>query len=453
MADSRIPHVSRRAFLKGSVAAGALLGLSAARIEALHAAAEKAGIKSHHWSTLPLNSGETVEAGLSAVGGDLQLLRDANGLFQSSRTFVSAVQSTPHRFNMVGMSWVADVPDGTTMTLEVRGSVNGSDWSQWSGVGHIMEGREDRPNTSSEETITDAVEMGRAHMMQYRITLTTNDPTISPNVKRVTATQIDSLDSPTLADLDSRGKAIPFRVGNGGQPTARLVLRNGPLGWGPGFDASKLPTSDYYYWDTVAGVYPTQFVTIHHTAMTNNPENPVATVRAIWVYHALLAKDGGGNGWGDIGYQYLVDQYGNVYQGREGGHATEGAHVGTYNHHNIGISLLGQFQPNAPGAPQSGEPTAAAIDSATRMAALQAAYWGFNPLERHPYPKPGTGCRPQFDNFRICSHRDWHRGQCGRRTACPGDNLWTKLPQIREQAARLIPQIKDMHLMEILKKS
>jgi hypothetical protein len=269
-------------------------------------------------------------------------------------------------------------------------------------------------------------------------------------VKRVTATQIDSLDSPTLADLDSRGRAIPFRVGNGGNPTARLIMRNGPLGWGPEFDASKLPLDHPLYWDTFAGVYPTEYVTIHHTAGVNNPENPVATVRAIWYFHATLS----GNGWGDIGYHYLVDQYGNVYQGREGGHATEGAHVGSYNHYNIGISLLGQFQPGAIGAPPFGHPTPAAVDSATRMAALQAAYWRFNPLEQLPYPKVATCSRPKLDNFRIASHRDWHRPTvCRATTACPGDNLWQQLPAIRQQATELIPQIKDFALMEILKKS
>lgn len=449
MTKHRPSSMSRRTFVKSSIATGALFGLGASRTLALPSMAASAPIRAHNWTTLPRNNGQTIEASPNDLGGDLQLLRNDDGSFQASRSFVSAVQSTQHRFNMVGMRWVADVPESTTMTVELRGSVNGRDWSVWGMVGHLMDGREERGAASADETWTDAVEMGRATMMQYRITLTTSDPRVSPTVRRVTATQIDALDSPTLADLDSRGRAIPFRVGNGGPPSARLILRDGPLGWGPEFNASELPEDDFLYWPPESGVYPTEFVTIHHTAGVNNPENPVATVRAIWHYHATYA----GNAWGDIGYQYLVDQYGNVYQGREGGHATVGAHVGTYNHHNIGISLLGQFQPGATGVPPSGEPTAAALDSAMRMAALQAAYWGFDPLQRHAYPKPNTSCRPQFDNFRICSHRDWHRGQCGRATACPGDNLYLHLPAIRQQAAALIPQINDFHLMSILKKS
>jgi hypothetical protein len=447
MAERKLSPLSRRSFLKTSVAASAMLGLGAPRVEALQAAAAAAGIRSREWITLPLNNGRTVEAGPNDLGGDLQLGRNPDGSYQASRTFESAVQRTRGRFNMVGMRWAAHVPPETTIAVEVRGSLDGNRWSAWAKVGHVMEAREDRANASADETWTDAVEMGRANVMQYRITLTTSNPNVSPTVRRVTATQIDSLDSPSLADLDSRGRAIPFRVGNGGPPTARLILRDGPNGWGPGFDASTLPVDDPLYWDPVAGVYPTEFVTIHHTAGANNPENPVATVRAVWYFHAVTL------GWGDIGYHYLVDQYGNVYQGREGGHATEGGHVFRYNHHNIGVCLLGQFQPGATDVPYpGGEPTAQALDSATRMAALQAAYWGWNPLEQHAYPKPGDWCRPQLTNYRVCGHRDWGRDGSCVATACPGDNVYKHLPAMRERAAALLPQIKDQHLMQILKK-
>lgn len=175
------------------------------------------------------------------------------------------------------MHWIADVPSETTMTVEVRGK-NGSNWSKWAIVGHELPAREDLPNAIADETFTDVVEMGRASVMQYRITLTTSNPTVSPTVKRMTATQIDALDAPTLGDLDRRGKAIPFRVGNGGAPTVRLILRDGPTAWGPDHISEDSPL----YWPPYSDVYPNQFVTIHHTAGANNPENPVATVRAIW---------------------------------------------------------------------------------------------------------------------------------------------------------------------------
>lgn len=433
--------VDRRTFLKGTVAAGAMLGLGAPELARLQAMAAAANIRARDWHTLPRNDGRTIEADARALDGDLQLLKNPDGSFQSSRTFVSDVQRTPGRFNMVGMHWVADVPLGTTLAVEVRSSQDGVTWSRWAEVGHVMEGREDRANANAAETFADGVEVGRASVMQYRLTLTTSDPAVSPMVQRVSATQVDALDAPSLADLDSRGQAIPFRVGNGGPPTARLILRDGPNGWGP----SYIAPDDPLYWPPETGQWPYEYVTIHHTAGANNPENPVAAVRAVWYYHTITL------GWGDVGYHFLVDQYGNVYQGRAGGDSTVAGHAYRYNHYNCGVVLLGQFQPGATDVPYAGgEPTAEALDSAMRMAALEAAYHGFDPLELYTYPKPDDWCRPALTNPRMCAHRDWGRGTSCIRTACPGDNVYKHMPRLRQQAAALIPSIRDFHLLEIL---
>ncbi|REG27043.1 hypothetical protein ATI61_11049 [Archangium gephyra] len=59
---------------------------------------------------------------------------------------------------------------------------------------------------------------------------------------------------------------------------------------------------------------------------------------------------------------------------------------------------------------------------------------------------------PVLVNHRVCGHRDWGRGASCVRTACPGINVYKRLPAIREQAAALIPHIQDFHLMELLKR-
>ena len=435
------PHsIGRRGFLKGSLVTGALVGLGGGKALAnARLAAASAGIRAKDWNSLPMNDGRTVNSVPEDLGGDLQLPRASTGSFASSHTFVSEVQWSSTPYNMVGMHWVASVPEGTSLEVEVRGSVDGNTWGEWLPVGHLLEARGEE-ELRSDETFSDAVELGRAHAMQYRLTLETTDAWLTPVVRRVTATQIDSLSSPRLEDLDARGQSIPFRVGNGGPPSARLILRDGPGGWGPGYIA---PDSDLY-WEPYAGLYKVQFVTIHHTAWANNPENPVATMRAVWYYHAITL------GWGDIGYHFMVDQYGNVYQGRDGGDSTEGGHVSRYNHYNLGICLMGQFEPGAPNVPPGGKPTAEALDSAMRMAALACAYHGLNPMEQGVYPKPTGSCRPQLTNFRISGHRDWGRGTSCVRTACPGINVYKNLPAIREAAAALIPSIQDFHLMQIL---
>ena len=100
-----------------------------------------------------------------------------------------------------------------------------------------------------------------------------------------------------------------------------------------------------------------QKFTVHHTAGINDDPNPAATVRAIYRFHAI------DRGWGDIGYQFLIDAQGTVYEGRQTdtslatppafdatGKSVQGAHVADHNSGNIGISLLGTYVSRRPSA-------------------------------------------------------------------------------------------------------
>src|SRR5690606_14225139 len=100
-------------------------------------------------------------------------------------------------------------------------------------------------------------------------------------------------------------------------------------------------------------IWPRQYsnkikkIVIHHTAQTlkdlNNDRRVDArdyklAVQAIYVYHTIS------NGWGDLGYHYLVDPDGNVYEGRAGGPEVIGAHVLCQNSNTVGISVMGNFE-------------------------------------------------------------------------------------------------------------
>ncbi|MBU2595550.1 N-acetylmuramoyl-L-alanine amidase, partial [Patescibacteria group bacterium] len=78
-------------------------------------------------------------------------------------------------------------------------------------------------------------------------------------------------------------------------------------------------------------------IIIHHTASGNNPPDPAAVMRSIYYYHAVSL------GWGDIGYNYLFDQYGNMYEGRAGGNMVVGAHAYGQNYGSVGLSVIGNF--------------------------------------------------------------------------------------------------------------
>ena len=82
---------------------------------------------------------------------------------------------------------------------------------------------------------------------------------------------------------------------------------------------------------------PVEKVIVHHTATANKVKHPAAAIRSIYYYHAIT------RGWGDIGYNFLVDWQGNVYEGRFGGANVVGGHALQYNYGSMGIALLGDF--------------------------------------------------------------------------------------------------------------
>ena len=87
---------------------------------------------------------------------------------------------------------------------------------------------------------------------------------------------------------------------------------------------------------------------VHHTVQSNrySPSESAALIRSDYLYHVRT------RGWNDIGYNFLVDRYGRVFEGRYGGitRAVLGAHSGGFNTNSTGVALLGTFTTAAPPA-------------------------------------------------------------------------------------------------------
>jgi len=140
---------------------------------------------------------------------------------------------------------------------------------------------------------------------------------------------------------------------------------NALMTWVP--DKNALP-SDYQ---------PVERIIVHDTGCDatnqacNNNQNPVATIQGIYRYHAVT------RGWGDIGYNYIIDQQGRIYEGRFGGNGVRAAHVyvdrthDNFNFGTIGIAVMGNYAKT--------QPSEAVYQSLTRLVGWLAAANNLDP--------------------------------------------------------------------------
>lgn len=163
--------------------------------------------------------------------------------------------------------------------------------------------------------------------------------------------------------------------------------------------------------------------TVHHTAGSNDYTRAESAeiVRSIYAYHAQTL------GWCDIGYNVLVDKYGQVFEGRAGGleRNVQGAHAGGFNENTMGIAMMGDFSTVAP--PQ------ATIDAVGRYLGWRLAKAGLDPTGRTTMYSEGTEFTPYaqgqaVDLPIIFAHRDVGN------TSCPGDAAYARMDQIRSIA-------------------
>ena len=164
-----------------------------------------------------------------------------------------------------------------------------------------------------------------------------------------------------------------------------------------GAEEPKNPYSFHPYFDKL---------TLHHAACcsADDIEEGKDQVRWIQDFHQ------NGRGWSDIGYHFLVDRAGNIYQGRP--ETVIGAHVGGANTGNIGVCLLGCYHPPENSCFQT-------ITTESRQSIVEIFSWVSDTYGQSPAV--------------LLGHRDYFGT-----TACPGDNIWIELPRFRAEITDFI---------------
>ena len=348
---------------------------------------------------------------------DFELTPAAGGLAaagaRSGRGVVSPPLRAPKRFNLVGFRW----SDGGEPAIAIRSRTDGGDWSHWIAV---EGGEEDGPDPRVERGArgySRPVWVGEADWVQYRM---------SEPVRGLRLHFVNSMGTATAAD---RAKTRLRQLAHAGfarlatlwtaraqAPQPAIVPR---ADWGA--DACP-PRTQPAYGEVKAAL-------VHHTVSTNDytPEEAPAAVLAICRYHR------NSNGWNDLGYNFVVDKYGTIYEGRAGGIDLPviGAQAQGFNSETTGIANLGTHID----VPQSD----AAIDAIARLIRWK--------LPIHGQPTAGTvvltsaggsanryprGQEIAFE--RISGHRD------AGKTSCPGDALYAQLPDLRSRVGSVTPR-------------
>src|SRR3954471_4970314 len=161
---------------------------------------------------------------------------------------------------------------------------------------------------------------------------------------------------------------------------------------------------------------------IHHTAGTNSytRAQAAAIVRGIEVYHVE------GNGWNDIGYNFLVDRYGTVYEGRAGGIERNviGAHAEGFKSGASGVALIGNYSHATPAKAQQ--------DALVALLAWRLDVAHVDPLSTVVYTSGGNA---KFRSGRqvtlraVSGHRDTGPSEC------PGSAAYPLLPSIARRVS------------------
>ncbi len=289
---------------------------------------------------------------------------------------------------VIGVSW----PHGdlsSTAAVEVR-ERRGSAWGDWE---RLDVDPTEGPDPGSEADLASrggtAPYITTADAVQVRV--------VGGSAARARAARLDVVDA-TVTPADEQVAATPAGSASATATKPTIYTR---ADWGADESIRRAIVAEGRIRSAV----------IHHTAGSNSytAADVPSIIRGIYIFHTLS------RGWGDIGYNFLLDRYGRTWEGRWGGVAKPmvGAQAGGYNSQTFGASVLGDF-------------TTAAVPSAvtTSLAKLIAWKLGLTGID----PAGTTVIDGKGTMKTVIGHRDLNS------TSCPGDQMYAQLPTIRVRA-------------------
>jgi len=199
------------------------------------------------------------------------------------------------------------------------------------------------------------------------------------------------------------------------------MAKNFPLEW-------EYESSNFMMWQHYL-IYPDYFnhhknkIVIHHTAVNYDPNWTINDVKKqiqdIYKYHTFNRD------FGDIGYNFLIDQMWNIYEWRAGGEWAVWMHASSNNITSIWIALMWNFQNDTP-----------TVEQMKSLVNLVTAVAKFYHIDPHWYTYTFS-TNTEEEPYVVAEKNPnimWHKNV--KSTACPGANLYKYLPQIRDEVLR-----------------
>jgi hypothetical protein len=350
---------------------------------------------------------------------DLRAPAAQPSIARGGRSFVSPPLRAPKRFNLLGLRWRGSAAN---VHLHVRVRRDGGRWSKWH---ELQTGSSEGPDRGRGEPVREGVSSpawaGQADWVQYRSKRRLAGVRLQFVNTTGTATAADRRRT-ALGRAVNRGVIAATRLPGALVPGAHAAEEQPEMVARDGWGASKCPPRDAPSYGQVDLAF------VHHTVNVNtySREEAPAVVLAICRFHRNT------RGWDDIGYNFLVDRFGTIYEGRAGGvdQPVMGAQAQGFNGTSTGIANIGNFQDE----PQSDE----AIDAMARLIRWKLPLHGVPTDGRVSVTSAGgssnryaAGRSVTFE--RISGHRD------GNRTSCPGAALYAQLPELRRRVGDVAP--------------
>ncbi|WP_436699409.1 N-acetylmuramoyl-L-alanine amidase [Nocardioides sp. BYT-33-1] len=358
----------------------------------------------------PLTASPKAVSGRVALRGSVKPLADGGDEVVSDALPVAG-------FGTVGVTWAHGTElaeDAITVNVRTR---TGDTWSEWTAAEYHDEHGPDPASDEAQRSRpgTEAVLVGDVDEVQVQVETTSAAPedlkvaVIDPGTPDSTALEgpaISAAPSGSSAGTSSDGESAPgadgaiaMRAATTGPPQPPIYSR---AQWAAPEDPSYKPK-----YGTISAGF------VHHTVNANDyrPEDVPAILRGIWKYHVKT------RGWSDIGYNFLVDRFGRIWEGRAGGvdRPVVGAHTLGYNDYSFAMSAIGNFE--------TAQPTPELINAYGALFAWKLSLSGVDPASMSQ--KVGSKYFAA-----INGHKD------AGKTACPGKYLYAQIPAIRAIASQ-----------------